>query len=187
MRGCARRAPLQFARSSPVPTRPTAPRSPDCPQPVRRRRAYSNTRRDISPARPMTARAAPRAHLAPPPACPPPARQPPHACRAPRSSWESGGPSPSPRRGPAASPRPAWIPLPVRGGPAPASHACSPPRGGPARVPYLRASPRPAPGFPNLSPPMHPIRLLTPPGQCRARGCVTAALPSATKADKYPK
>lgn len=116
MRGCARRAPLQFARSSPVPTRPTAPRSPDCPQPVRRRRAYSNTRRDISPARPMTARAAPRAHLAPPPACPPPG--PAAAPRVPRSALQLGKrgsvsfPAPRSRRVPPPrvdpSARPRW-------------------------------------------------------------------------------
>lgn len=132
MRGCARRAPLQFARSSPVPTRPTAPRSPDCPQPVRRRRAYSNTRRDISPARPMTARAAPRAHLAPPPACPPrPGSRPTRAALR----------APAGKAGVRLLPRAAVPPRP----PAPRGSLCPSavaPRPLPTRAPRLAVAPR---------------------------------------------
>lgn len=162
------------------------------PQPFRRRRAYSDTRRDISSPQPMAARAAPRAHLAPPP--------PPTLPRAP-----AGPPSPTrvpaprapprprvlhPRRGPGACSPPRALPLlhacstPPHV-PTPPAHACSPPQGVPvlsSRVPTpstygchtcppclggVPAPPAPrAPPHPTCAPPptppVHPVSSLPP-------------------------
>lgn len=126
MRCCTRCAPV---RSAPVPPLPAAPRPPDCPAPLRRRRIYSGTRRDISPA---AANSSPRRASSRAPRAPPG----PHS-----------GPPPAPRVSPSLPPAPrAGCGHPVvprvgrpRGVPS-VSRGCSPHRAGPA---LPRAGPTP--------------------------------------------